>query len=93
MQTKPRKTRDRREQLLTLLNGWDPAGVLEAGGSRDEYDSMIDALLGLLSQSSSKEEVTRFLNEQVREHFGVSAPDSSRFATKAIAWYAMASRE
>jgi hypothetical protein len=94
VQTKERKTlRTPRGQLLTLLNGWDPAGLLEAGAPRDEYDCIVDALLSLLSRDVGKEEVAFFLAREVGERFGTAAPDVSQFAAKLVAWYQMASRE
>ncbi|HMC23036.1 MAG TPA: hypothetical protein VKL19_14385 [Thermoanaerobaculia bacterium] len=94
METKERKElRDRRGQLLTLLNGWDPAGLLDAGAPRDEYDCIVDNLLDLLSRTTSETEVTAFLKQEVSEHFGVAAPDAYRFAAKAVAWFRMIDAE
>lgn len=94
MQNKPRKApRTRRDQLLTLLNGWDPAGLLQAGAPRDEYDRIVDTLLALLSRNAGKEEVAAFLEREVREHFGKAPPDSSQFAAKAVTWFQLVSRE
>jgi hypothetical protein len=94
MQGKQRKiVRDQRGQLLTLLNGWDPAGLLHAGAPRHEYDWIVDKLLGLLSRNASKEEVGAFLEREIRDHFGTAAPDGSQFAAKAVAWFEMVSRE
>jgi hypothetical protein len=72
------------------VNGWDPTGLLEAGGSRDEYDSIVDKLLGLLSTNASRDDVIAFLEREVREQFGTPARDVSHFAAKAIAWFRMA---
>jgi len=90
VQTKERREqRDRRGQLLTLLNGWDPAGLLHAGAARDEYDCIVDELLGLLSRNASQAEIVEFLERDVSRHFGTAAPDASRFAAKAEAWFRM----
>lgn len=89
MQDQKRKAgRARRGELLTLLNGWDPAGLLKAGGPRDGYDVLVDKLLGLLSRNASKEDVAVFLEREVIEHFG-KARDASQFAAKAVAWFHM----
>lgn len=94
METSQRKgVRARRDQLLTLLNGWDPAGLLQVGAPRDEYDWIADKLLDLLSRSAGKEEIAGFLEREVREHFGTAVPDASQFAAKALAWFQMVSRE
>jgi hypothetical protein len=90
VQTKHRKeTRNQQGQLLTLLNGWDPAGLLNAGAPRNEYDFIVDELLGLLSRNTSQADVTAFLEREVIEHFGTPAPDAARFAAKVIAWFRM----
>jgi hypothetical protein len=90
VQTKQRKeTRNQRGQLLTLLNGWDPAGLLHAGAPRDEYDFIVDELLGLLSRNTGQAEISAFLEQEVTEHFGTATPDASRFAAKAVAWFRM----
>ena len=94
MQTKPRKEpRSQRGQLLTLLNGWDPVGLLWAGAPRDPYDSIVDRLLSLLSRNTDKEEVASFLEREISEHFGTAAPGASQFAAKAVTWFQMVSRE
>lgn len=90
METRNRnRQRDQRGQLLTLLNGWDPAGLLLAGAARDQYGAIVDQLLDLLSRTTSESEVTRFLEQHVTEHYGAPPADASRFAAKAMAWYRM----
>ena len=94
MDTKKRQgVRAPREQLVTLLNGWDPAGVLKAGGSRDAYGAVADSVLGLLSRDADTAEITAFLDGQIRDQFGVTPSDSAQFANKTRVWYDMASRE
>jgi hypothetical protein len=94
VQTKERKEiRNRQGQLRTLLNEWDPAGLLHSGAPRDEYDWIVDKLLGLLSQTTSQAEVAAFLEREVSEHCGTAAPDASRFAVKAVAWFRMLSHD
>ena len=79
--------------MLTLLNGWDPAGVLRAGGPRDEYESIVDTLLAFLSRNPSKEDLAAFLEREVSQNFDTAAPDALQFAAKVVAWFQMASRE
>lgn len=94
MNDKERKSaRGLREQLLTLLNGWDPAGLLAAGAPRDEYVGVVDELLSLLSRDGSTEEVTAFLEHELPAHFGVPVAGSEQFAKKAVNWYRLASAE
>ncbi len=90
MKDKQRKTaRPQRGQLLTLLNGWDPAGLLAAGAARDKYDWLVDKLLAFLSQNPNKEDVAAFLEREMSEHFGTRVSDASHFAAKAVAWFQM----
>jgi len=85
--------RAQREQLLTLVNGWDPIGRLEAGAPRDEYDWVIDKLLGLLSRNPPKQEIVDFLEREIGDHFGKKPKDAASFASKAVAWFQMASTQ
>ncbi|HSP15216.1 MAG TPA: hypothetical protein VLV78_10740 [Thermoanaerobaculia bacterium] len=88
MDQKQRKTaRGHRDQLLTLVNGWDPARLLQAGAPRHEYGPLVDKLLDLLSRNASKEEVAGMLDREIREHFGKTAEGSAQFAVKAVTWY------
>ena len=82
-----RSQRGRREQLLTLVNGWDPAGVLQAGGSRDSYEWLADKLLPLLEQNAGNDAVTAFLAREVDAHFHAAAPDVPQFAAKVVTWF------
>lgn len=94
MENTQRKTRrGRRDELLTLLNGWDPADLLEAGAPRDQYESVVDELLAELARAAGKEDIAAFLERAIRESFGVTPKDSLQFATRAVTWYELASRE
>ena len=89
--TRPERkaARGQREQLLTLLNGWDPAGVLAGGAPRNAYETLADKLLALLSRRASADEVAKFLEREVSTQFGTDAIDAPRFATKAVSWFEM----
>ena len=88
VETKQRRAvRARREQLLTLVNGWDPAGLLRAGAPRDTYDFIVDELLALLSTSPTKEQVTRFLEQGISDRLGAKPEGSAQFANRALVWF------
>jgi len=74
--------------LLTLVNGWDPLGVLREGAPRDKYDVIIDDLLALLSTNPAKEQVTQFLDQEINDHFGTKAEGTAQFANRALVWFA-----
>ncbi len=94
MEQRHRKSlRSQREQLVTLVNGWDPAGRLSAGGPRTEYDWLVDRLLSLLSQNASREQVAEFLENEIRARFGSKPEDAAQFATKAITWFRLEGSE
>ncbi len=93
MREERRKLRDEHGQLLTLLNEWDPAGIVGAGEGRHRYSPLADALLDVLGDGGSEEEVTTFLEREVAGQFGRKPADASRFATKVVAWSRMASGE
>lgn len=93
MREERRKLRDEHGQLLTLLNEWDPAGIVGAGEGRDRYSPLADALLDALGDGGSEEDITAFLEREIKGQFGRKPPDAARFATKVIAWSRMASAE
>ena len=93
MNDKRRPVRDERGQLVTLINDWDPAGLIRAGGTRTEYDALADDLLALLEKSTSEEQVAAFLEREIGQRFHAPAPNAPRFATKVIAWFRMADNE
>lgn len=86
MQKERRQPRTDREQLLTLVNQWDPAGSLAQGASRDAYSTLVDRLFNLVANEPSEEEITAFLVREVREQFGRDASEPARFATKVFMW-------
>lgn len=93
MREERRKLRDEHGQLLTLLNEWDPAGIVGAGEGRDRYSPLADALLDVLGDGGSEEDITAFLEREIKGRFGRTPADAARFATKVIAWSRMASAE
>jgi hypothetical protein len=94
MQTEQRrKLRTQNGQLLTLLNEWDPGGVVGAGAGRDQYASLADALLEQLGESRSEAEITAFLEREIEAKFHRKPADASRFATKVVTWSRMAAGE
>jgi hypothetical protein len=88
-----RKLRTHHGQLLTLLNEWDPAGIIGAGEGRDRYGELADALLDALGESPSETEMTDLLEREIGGKYGRKPADASRFATKIIAWSRLASGE
>ena len=94
MENEHRKAlRVEREQLLTLLNGWDPVGRIATGAPRTDYDCIVDKLFGLLASHATKEQVAQFLETEIRERFGAAAHDIPQFVNRASAWFAMTEGE
>jgi hypothetical protein len=87
MKNERKGVRAQRDQLLTLLNGWDPAGLLEQGARRDQYDAIVDKLLSVLAADPSASDVADFLRTEIGGRFGVVPSDPEQFATKALTWY------
>ena len=84
-----KQNRNEREQLLTLVNQWDPAGLLQAGKPRNSYDLLVDNLLSFLFNEPGEPEIAAFLDREVRAQYKVKAPESTRFATKVLTWSRM----
>ena len=94
MESQQRKsTRDQREQLLTLVNGWDPVGRLAEGAPRDSYHSLVERLLTFLGNRPGRDEVTAFLESDISENLGAKPQGATTFANKVVTWYQMASQE
>lgn len=92
METTQRKAvREQRDQLLTLVNNWDPIGLLQSGAPRDEYDRVIDKLLGMLSRSAPRDEIARSLEGDFVEHYGAKPKDLDGFVNRAVTWFKLAS--
>lgn len=80
------RQRDEREQLLTLVNGWDPAGLLQQGVPRDLYAPLADKLFDVVSSDPSEDELSALLESEVREQFDAEAVDAGHFAAKVLTW-------
>ena len=56
------------QKLRQVLNAWDPFGVApggESGAPIDEYDFIRDPLISRLLSGGSREEIARFLREEL----------------------------
>jgi hypothetical protein len=93
IQTERRQVRTEREQLLTLINQWDPAGLIQSGAPRDAYERLVDPLYDLLAQQTAEADIAALLDRELREHFGVTPQGTPRFAAKVLAWSGMRSHE
>lgn len=91
--TQRKQERTERDQLLTLVNQWDPAGLLGAGAARHEYGPLVDKLFTLLERESSADTVTDFLDSEVRGQFGIAPPQPAQFAAKVLTWSRLRSQD
>ncbi len=74
--------------MLTLINGWDPLGLLREGAPRDKYDFIVDDLLTLLFTNPTKEQVTQFLEQEIADRLGAEPAGTLQFANRALVWFA-----
>ena len=82
-----RATRDRREQLLTLVNNWDPAGLIASGAPRDRYEGLVDTIFSALSAGKTKEQLRTILETELRDQFRSAATGVESFVNRAFAWF------
>ena len=73
--------------MLTLVNNWDPAGLLAAGAPRDRYEGLVDKVLGALSAGTTKEQLAALLETELRDGFGKNARGVSEFVNRVLAWH------
>ena len=57
MRAKAKQIRDRWSELRTLVNDWDPVGLIAAGAPTDEYDCVSGPLLRRLEEQASAGEI------------------------------------
>ncbi len=65
----------KREISRVLWDVWDPIGVKELGGPRDEYEDYVNGVYELLVSGASDEAIARHLHYIVTETMGLSAAD------------------
>jgi hypothetical protein len=74
------------QELRAMLNEWNPIGCPLPP---DEYDCMIQPLLGKLRRGCNEAFIVRFLQEWLRDHIGLTSRRGMKeFAAKVCAWYA-----
>jgi hypothetical protein len=81
------KSRQRWSELRALLNEWDFIGVVP-DGRQTEYNCLMDPLLRRLESGQSAEDLARFLEKRISDHFGLEGVRGiAEFCSKAKAWY------
>lgn len=80
------KKQDKFKDLQKLLNKWN---LLRVPVPPDEYDCLINPLLSMLHRKSSKQEIIKFIEKEMRNHFGVEleTKELEKFAESLINWY------
>jgi hypothetical protein len=78
--------------LLSLVNEWDPIGLLALGAPRDEYDCLVGPLLTRLDRGDAAATIETWLSRHIPDHFGVAPHDPGAFAARAIEWHASQTR-
>ncbi len=78
--------------LRDIVNRWDPIGVFgfrEIDWPKNEYDCVVEPLMSLLRSGKTTEEITQYLERQVRDHFGVEVVPgkAARCADEAFTWF------
>ncbi len=83
------QSRKRWAELRTLWNTYDPIGVMADGTApRDEYESYIGPMLGLLEAGAPVPRIVRYLYS-VNDNIGLQfdADEAIQFAVRAKNWF------
>lgn len=83
---KKKVSKEEVDGLRSLLNEWDPIGC---SPPPDEYDCLLLPLLSKLQSGCNQEFVTRFLDREISDHFGMNPKScgTTEFANKVVTWY------
>jgi hypothetical protein len=82
------QSRERWGELRDLACEWDPIGVISIGAPRDEYDCLLGTLLRLLEGGADEDKLFKFLDAEMKNHFGLPfVPTTRDFAKKVTGWY------
>lgn len=75
--------------MRTLVNEWDPAGLIDCGAPKDEYDGLVTRLMSLAYRTTTEEELTRFLVNHVAQYFAydLSVIDVQAFSARLLTWF------
>lgn len=82
-----RELRQRSLELRSLVNEWDPIGLIAAGAPLDEYECVTGPLLRMLEERAGTETIANYLATEFAEHFGVPITDAAAFSKRASSWY------
>ena len=83
------KSRERWSELRSLLNEWDFIGVMDdPNWPRNEYECLIDPLMRRLESGQTVAELSQFLEENLRDHFGMHRVDDlDDFVRRLKSWF------
>ena len=87
MRLEKQELRTRWRELRSLVNDWDPIGLISAGAPPDEYECVVGPLLRMLEESAPQKEIASYLSNEFADHFGVPVADTQEFAIRATQWY------
>ena len=79
----------RANELRDLLNEWDFIGVFDPEINTDEYDCMILPLMTRLVAGADTDDIVRFLDGEITNHFGLSPGlvDNAPMAERLTGWW------
>jgi hypothetical protein len=87
MRLEKQELRTRWRELRTLVNEWDPIGLIADGAPPDEYECVVGPLLRMLEEKASPTEITGYLSREFEDHFGLAADNTEEFTTRVAQWY------
>jgi hypothetical protein len=57
-------------ELTTIINKWDPIGLISSGAPEDEYSCATNEILSILYKGGRSGEIKNYIFNDMNEHFG-----------------------
>ena len=72
------------EQVQTAMNEFDPCGLIALESPVDEYDYLINKVLGLRHRKESRDRIKETILFELTDYFGEDQPDTTMITNEIV---------